>query len=61
MAVPHIQPSHQGLLHRKMGIPEGQKITIGQLMREKTKAARTHNPALMKQATFAINARGWQH
>lgn len=54
-----IKPSHRGLLHRKMGIPQGQKISIADLMHEKSKARKTHDPALMKQTTYAINARHW--
>lgn len=62
MAMPGpIKPSHRGLLHRKMGVPQGQKISISALMHEKAKAKRTHNAALMKQTTYAINARHWGH
>lgn len=56
-----INPAHKGLLHEEMGIPKGQKITIGQLMREKRKAKRSGNTAEEKRATFAANARHWNH
>jgi hypothetical protein len=56
-----IKESHKGKLHRRMGVPAGHKIGIGDLMREKAKARREHDPSLMKEATFALNARKWNH
>jgi hypothetical protein len=50
-----IKPSHRGLLHRELGIPEGENISLGTLMREKEKAKRTGNGKMMKQVTFAEN------
>lgn len=61
MASPTIKPSHRGLLHKEMGIPEGEKITIGDLMRKKAKDKRTSNTTGEKRDTFAINARNWHH
>ena len=54
-----IKPSHQGLLHEHLGIAEGQKLTIGDLMRAKKRAKKSGNGTLMKEATFAANARSW--
>lgn len=50
MAV-EIKPSHRGLLHRNLGIPEGQKIPLKRLMAAKKSAS----PAIRKQDTFAVN------
>lgn len=55
MSAPMIKPIHRGLLHEKMHVPKGQKITAGDLMAEKAKAKRTGNHALMKEVVFAQN------
>ncbi len=60
-AAPHIKPSHVGLLHEKMGISKGKRISIGDLMKKKSAAKRSGNGALVKETTFAINAKGWNH
>lgn len=52
-----IQPSHKGLLHKAMGVPEGKKLSIGDIMATKAKAKRTGNTKLEKQATYAANVR----
>ncbi len=52
-----IKPSHRGLLHKKLGIKRGAKIPLSRLM----KAKESSNPATRKQATFAENARHWNH
>ena len=53
----HIKKSHEGLLHRKLGVPAGEKIPM-----KKIEAAKNSpNPATRKQAVFAANARGWNH
>ncbi len=46
-----IKPSHRGLLHEKLGIPEGNKIPLGRLMAAK----KSKSPALRKEANFAVN------
>lgn len=56
-----INPANKGKLHRRMGIAAGRKISIGDLMEEKGKARKTHDTALMREATFALNARRWHH
>lgn len=49
----HIKPSRKGLLHKKLGVPEGEPIPIG-----KIKAAEdSSSPSLRKEAQFADNAR----
>lgn len=47
-----IKPSHKGLLHKKLGVPQGQKIP-----QSKIKAAEhSASPALRKEADFADTA-----
>ncbi len=52
-----IKPSHKGLLHKKLGVKKGKKISSSTLQ----KAKRSKNPKLRKEATFAINAKKWNH
>jgi len=58
---PHIKPSHRGMLHEEMGVPEGKKIGIGALMKKKSQAKREGDTALEKRVIFAQNARKWHH
>lgn len=46
-----IKPSHQGKLHRALGIPEGKKIPWA----AKVKAANSKNPEMAKMGQFAVN------
>ncbi len=50
-----IKPSHKGLLHKKLGVPQGDPIPVAKL----EKAAHSKSPALRKEAQFALNARMW--
>jgi len=59
MAAPTIKPSHRGMLHKEMGIPEGKKIGIADLMKKKAKDKRSGDVAGEKRDTFAINAHKW--
>jgi len=53
----HIKPSHKGMLHRELGVPQGEKIPAA-----KMEAAKAHaSPAERKRITFAENARKWNH
>jgi hypothetical protein len=52
-----IKPSHKGLLHKNLGVKKGKKLTMGELM----SAKHSSSPAERKRATFAINARKWNH
>ena len=52
-----IKPSHQGRLHRALGVKPGQKIPAKALMHaEHSKSARVR-----KEAVFAENAKHWNH
>jgi len=53
----YIKPSHKGLLHEKLGVPQGQKIPAKKV----AKAKNSDRPALRKEATFAQNAMKWDH
>ncbi len=50
MATIKIKPANKGLLHKKLGVPQGQKIP-------KTKLAvkKTDSPSLKKEKVFAQN------
>lgn len=48
-----IKPSHKGLLHKKLGVPQGKKIPAARL----EKAEHSKSPALRKEARFAKNAK----
>lgn len=50
-----IKPSHKGLLHQHLGIPEGEHIPLGKLMQAKN----SKDPAIRREANFAINARSF--
>jgi hypothetical protein len=53
----HIKPSHKGLLHKDLGVPQGQKIPASKI----AAAKHSSNPAVRKRATFAQNAKSWHH
>jgi len=55
MAKSLIKPSHKGLLHKELGVKEGQKIGAKKLAAAKAKAERTHNTTLEKRVVFAQN------
>jgi hypothetical protein len=51
----HIKPSHKGLLHKDLGVPEGEKIPAKKLEQAKKNAS----PAEKKRIVFAQNAKKW--
>jgi hypothetical protein len=53
----HIKKSHEGLLHKNLGVPQGKPIPSGKLASAKNSA----DPAVRKRATFAENAKHWNH
>lgn len=53
----NIKPSRKGLLHSKLGVPQGQPIPQAKL----AAAKQSKSPALRKEATFAENAKGFNH
>ena len=53
----HIKASHKGLLHKDLGVPAGKPIPSGKL----ASAKNSSNPAERKRATFAENAKHWNH
>jgi hypothetical protein len=54
-----IKPANKGLLHKKMGIGQGKKISEGSLEAEKAKAKASGNTKLEKEVVFAENAKKW--
>ncbi len=57
MPAPSIKPSHKGLFHEDLGIPEGQPIPLSRIMRSK----KDRSPAIRKRANFALMAkRHWK-
>jgi hypothetical protein len=55
MKSPMIKPSRKGLLHKKLGVPQGKPIPKKKLAAAKKRAKKTKNAALMKEVTFAQN------
>lgn len=53
----HIKKSHEGKLHKALGVPAGEKIPLGKI----EKAAHSKSPSLRKEAQFALNARHFKH
>lgn len=51
----NIKKSHKGLLHKNLGIKQGEHIPLKALARAKNSSS----PAERKRATFAMNARKW--
>jgi hypothetical protein len=54
---PMIKPSHRGLLHRHLGIPQGQHIPAARI----TAALHSPSPTIRKEANFARNFGHAQH
>lgn len=52
-----IKKSHEGKLHKALGVPAGQPIPLGKI----EKAAHSKSPSLRKEAQFALNARSFKH
>lgn len=52
-----IKKSHRGLLHKDTGTPAGKPIPASKLAAAKNSS----DPAERKRATFAINAKKWNH
>ncbi len=53
----NIKPSHKGLLHKNLGVKQGEPIPAGKL----AKAANSSSAAVRKRAVFAENAKKWNH
>lgn len=53
----YIKPSRKGLLHKKLGVPEGKKIPAAKL----SKALNSKSASLRKEANFARNAKSFRH
>ena len=53
----HIKKSHEGRLHKALGVPAGEPIPAAKL----AAAKKSSDPAIRKMATFADNAKGFDH
>lgn len=53
----HIKKSHEGLLHKNLGVSKKKKLTMDQIM----SALHSQDPDVRKRANFARNARKWKH
>jgi len=53
----HIKKSHEGLLHKDLGVAAEKKIPAKKL----AKAEKSSDPAVKKRAVFAENAKHWHH
>lgn len=51
----NIKPSHEGKLHKELGVPKGKKIPASKLH----DALKNASPAEKKRIQFAINAKKW--
>jgi hypothetical protein len=51
----NIKPSRKGLLHKKLGVPQGKPIPASKV----NAALKSKSPALRKEANFARNAKKW--
>jgi len=52
----HIKKSHSGLLHKKLGIPQGEPIPESRLK----SAENSSSASLRSEAQFADNSKGWK-
>lgn len=52
---PEIKPENKGLLHKKMKVPKGKKISSAALSKEKKKAKKSGNTKLEREVVFAQN------
>lgn len=52
-----IDIKHPGLLHKKLGVPQGQPIPASKV----ESAAHSSSPALRKEADFALAAKHFHH
>lgn len=50
-----------GSLHEDLGVPMDEKLTIKEMKAAKQEAKEAGNKKLLKRATFALNARNWDH
>mgnify|MGYP000126745966 CR=1 FL=1 len=57
----HIKPENEGKLRRKMGAKKGEKLSLAEMKAKLAAAKKAGNTELVKQLTFAINARKWKH
>lgn len=52
-----IKSSHKGRLHDALGVPQGEKIPAAKL----AQAKKSEDPHMRQMATYAANAKKWDH
>lgn len=52
-----IKPSHKGMLHEDLGVPQGQPIPAKKVAAAKNSS----DPKVRRRAVFAANAKKWNH
>lgn len=52
-----IKPSHEGELHKELGVPDDKNIAKSKL----SAALKNASPKMEKQIVFAENAKKWNH
>lgn len=50
-----IKPSHRGLEHERLGVPKGEKIGVGALMKAKKRDKASGNVKGEREDVFALN------
>ena len=53
----NIKPSHKGMLHKALSVPQDKKIPTKMLYEKKEGAS----PAMKKRIIFALNAKKFSH
>lgn len=56
-----IKPSHEGMLHKDLGVKKNKKISDSKLESAEAHAKATGNKKLLKRVVFAENAKKWNH
>jgi hypothetical protein len=56
-----IKIKRKGLLHDKMGVPQGHEIPVNELKSKLQRAKQEHDVKLEKEIVFAINAHKFNH
>lgn len=55
-----IKPENKGKLRKKMGTAKDKNIDVASLRKKLAAAKKAGNTALVKQITFALNAKKWK-
>jgi len=56
-----IKASNKGLLHKKLGVKQGDHIPVSELQHKLEEAKSEHNVKLEREIQFALNAHKFNH